>query len=150
MKSLLSLVAGLLFFVTASASAVELRDASNQQILDELSFRLGAGGGSGSDASTVRFACDIYGDLIIGLVNASGYETKKDVVIRNQPRCNDQASKLNLKPAAVTSVRLVGICDIYGDLNRFSLTTNGTINQLDSYTVRNYDNCLVQAAAMNK
>lgn len=135
---------------TAGAANVCLQQATNQELVNELSRRLYVGGGGGGTGAQANYSCDAYGDLRLGLVGPTGEEAKADVSVRNVSLCSRQRDTLTQYRTRINGVSLVGVCDLYGDLIRFSLTTDGRLQKLSDVTIRNMDLCLKQADAMNQ
>lgn len=138
--------------VTTAEANVCLQQATNAELVNELSRRLhgGGGGGGGFGGAQASYMCDLYGDLQIGLIGLSGQEAKADVTIRNAGTCGRQRDVLSQFRSRINGVAVLGVCNLYGDLQRFSMTTEGRIQPLSEITIRNMETCLRQADAMNK
>lgn len=149
MKRLLIGITALVLLTAGQAQAVDLRDATNRQILDELAHRLNTEGGGNSGGASVWYSCDRYSDVRIAIVGSEGQEVTATVSVRSNDRCIEQIAMLSAAPSTINDVRVIGICDTYGDLNRFALTRGGAANRLSTISVRNYTRCLEQARDLN-
>jgi hypothetical protein len=127
--------------------AVELRDASSQQILDELAFRLRSGTpGGGARAS---YICDNSNYLKISVVSPTGSEATESVYIGNPTNCASQMQILNANRSRINGVTVASICDSSAYLKRFSITTAGALAELDSRYIGNITSCMNQAESLN-
>lgn len=135
--------------LASSAYAVELRDATNQQLLDELAYRLRVGGGGGGNSARAMYSCDSSSYLQISVVNQSGTETNEQVYIGNGTTCNSQAQTLNTHRARITDTTIAAVCDSSTYLKRFSITRDGAMSELQSRYIGNMSNCLTQAETIN-
>lgn len=138
--------------ITAPAMAVELRDASNQQILDELAFRLrlGGGGGGGSGGGAQAFySCDSQNYLRISVIGPSGAEDAEAIYIGSGQNCSVQSQQLNASRTRITRTEVAAICDSGTYLKRFSITPEGVLGALQQTYVGNMSNCLSQARSIN-
>lgn len=135
----------------SAASAVDLRDATNQQILDELSYRLraGGGGGGGSGGARAMYSCDSSSYLQISVVNSSGSETTESVYIGSSSNCNSQVQTLNANRARITDTVIAAVCDSSAYLKRFSITREGVMSELQARYIGSMTNCLSQAEVIN-
>ena len=150
MKMLRLLICATMTMMAGLSFAECLPQASNDEILRELSRRLNGGPNPGGNESVASYSCDAYGDLEISLVGPTGFEKKSKVMVRSQDNCANQAANLRAHRSRVTRVLLAGICDAYGDLHRFSLTQNGELGDLGTTMIRNAEACLQQAANINQ
>ena len=140
----------LTLIVTAPALAVELRDATNQQILDELACRLRTGGGGGGGGgSRAIYACDSSTYLQISVVGPTGTEVTDSVYIGNPTHCTSQAQQLNANRGRITSTVVAALCDSSTYLQRYSITPEGALGELQSRYIGNMANCLSQAESIN-
>jgi hypothetical protein len=139
---------------SSSYGSACLQQASNAELLNELARRLYVGGGGGGGGigigARANYGCDLYGDLRLGLIGPAGEEAKAEVTIRNGQTCGRQRDVLTQFKSRIGQVALIGVCDLYGDLQRFSLTPDGRIQRLQEVIIRNIDTCLRQADAMNR
>ena len=141
---------GALLGATTASANVCLQQASNADLVSELSRRLYVGGGGGGFGAQATYTCDLYGDLRVGLIGISGAEAKADVTVRNVQNCTRQTTLLSQTRSRISQVTLIGVCDLYGDMQRFSLTPDGTVRRLSEVTIRNFDTCMRQAEALNR
>jgi hypothetical protein len=142
----------LLFFgVASSVYAVDLRDATSQQILDELAFRLrsGGGGGGGGGGSRAMYSCEGTNYLHISVVGPTGAEQRASVYVGSTLNCTSQASTLNSNRGRVNSTTIAAICDSSAYLKRFSITTDGTLSELEARYIGSMQSCMSQAEAIN-
>jgi hypothetical protein len=131
-----------------------LHQATNQEIIDELQARLAAsgsssGGTTSGDSAAVSFVCDNFANLQFSVVGPNGQEHKDQVTIGSSSTCNDAAQKLNQTRASITHTSLFGVCDNFANLNRWSVTPDGTLTKLSSVTIGSSSTCASQADAMN-
>lgn len=114
------IVCAFLASVTAmsSAFAVELESATDQQILNELAYRLRTGGGSPSQAAQQTFTCAGPNNhtLYISHLSADAVETVKAIVIGYS--CSGVAQTLTSKFDSISKVRTMAVC---GGANRHTL-----------------------------
>ncbi len=143
------LAAVAVFAQTPAMANVCLQQASNQDLVNELSRRLYVGGGIGSGAQA-NYSCDLYGDLRMGLLGPSGTEVKVDISVRNAQVCAAQRTQLTQLRSRIHSVSMVAACDLYGDLERYSFTPDGRIQKLAGVAIRNMNVCLEQARTLNQ
>jgi hypothetical protein len=149
----LLMAAGSLLGASSAQANLCLQQATNAELVNELSRRLhfgGGGGNGGLGGAQATCRCDLYGDLQLGLIGPTGSEAKADVTVRNAQTCARQRDVLSQFRSRITQISLVGVCDLYGDLQRFSLTPDGTFKRLSEVTIRNVETCLRQADAMNR
>lgn len=135
----------------AAADSTCLKFASNSDILSELNFRLnnGGGGGGGYPMAQASYLCSAYGDLDIFLIGPQGSEVNEQVGMRNPTFCQRQTQTLNAYRRNISAVTIIGVCNSYGDLERFSLTPDGQIRKLSKISLRDINRCLQQAESMN-
>lgn len=153
-KSLRLLVAAATLLGASSAPAnMCLQQATNAELLNELSRRLQSGGGDGSclGGAQATYTCDRYGfgNLEIALVGLTGSEMKVQVPVRDAQRCARQRDVLSQFRSRITQLAVIGVCDSNGDLWRFSLTPYG-IKRISEIIIRDVETCLQQADAMNR
>lgn len=142
-----------LVFATAAATsapafAVDLRDASNGQIFDELQRRIDGGTG-GNDAAITTFLCDSYGTLKLSSVGNSGSQQDYSLYMGTQQACQSQATPLAARRQRITRLTLVALCDPYANMKKLSLKTDGSITELDSTYFGTVQACLDQAGPIN-
>lgn len=140
---------GLTVFV-GTAKAVDLQAASNQQILDELSFRLrNGGGGGGGRTTTANYLCDSSTYLKMSIVGPTGTETTKQVYIGDSAACTSQVSILNANRSRIDRTVVVAVCDSSTYLNRISVTVDGAVHDLNNTYIGDANQCLSQARTIN-
>ena len=141
---------GLTAFV-GTAKAVDLQSATNQQILDELSFRLrnGGGGGGGGRTTTANYLCDSSTYLKMSIVGPTGSETTKQVYIGDSAACTSQVSVLNANRSRIDRTVVVAVCDSSTYLNRISVTVDGAVHDLNNTYIGDATQCLSQARIIN-
>ena len=151
-KAVLGFLAGVALFAQTPAVAANacLHQATNDDLVNELSRRLYVGGGSGGSGAQANYSCDLYGDLRMGLIGPMGTEVKVDVTVRNAQVCAAQRTNLAQMRSRISSVSMVAACDLYGDLERYSFTPDGRIQKLAGVTIRNMSVCLEQARNLNQ
>ncbi len=133
--------------VAAPAFAVDLRDATNRQILDELDRRLDAGGGTTTALAT--FVCDAFGALKISLVNEAGSQADYALNLGSRQACANQATPLAQRRQRITRLTLVALCDPFGSMKKLTLRPDGVLGELDSVNFGNLAQCLEQAGPIN-
>lgn len=126
------ILVGLFLLAGSQAYAVELKDASNQQILDELSFRLRAGGGSSSTSFSISATCD-NSYLEINVYNNSFVNTGS---IERYAGSNDDCKvKAKLYPfganGRIQSGEKIAICD-NSYLQVYGVMTDGTLKAISN------------------
>lgn len=145
----LAMTLGLTAFV-GTAKAVDLQTASNQQILDELSFRLrNGGGGGGGRTTTANYLCDSSTYLKMSIVGPTGTETTKQVYIGDSAACTSQVSILNGNRSRIDRTVVVAVCDSSTYLNRISVTVDGAVHDLNNTYIGDATQCLTQARTIN-
>jgi hypothetical protein len=115
-----------------SAHAVELRNATNQQILDELSARLRTGDSGGhSNSFATNISCD-NGDLEVSIYDANFQRVGfVDDYVGSASNCQ---ALLDIMPFDGVAGRLragqqFAFCD-YADLEVYGVLTDGTIKRV--------------------
>lgn len=150
MKNMMHSLLVLVFALTAScAFAVELQDATNQQILDELALRLRLGGGIGGDSAAVTYLCDSSSYLKVSIVGPSGTETARQFYTGSSDYCSRQRTILNASRSRINRTTIVAVCDSSSYLKRFSITEQGVTHDLASNYVGNTEACFDQARTVN-
>jgi len=137
------------FVVAAPALAVELRDATSQQILDELAYRLRTGGGGGGNGARAIYSCDSSTYLQISVVSPTGSEVTDSVYIGNAAHCTTQSQQLNANRSRISSTVVAAVCDSSTYLQRYSITPEGALGELQSRYIGNMANCMAQAESIN-
>jgi hypothetical protein len=138
-----------IFELGTTVLAVELRSASNQEILDELSYRLRTGGGGSGGGSRAGYTCDSSSYLHLSVVSPTGSEAQESIYIGNAGQCSSQAQILNTNRSRVNSTTVVAICNSSAYLKRYSITTAGAIAELEQRYIGDMQNCLAQAQSLN-
>lgn len=134
---------------STSLLAVELTQASNQQILDELSRRLGGGSAPiPTPTASAAFICDSNSDLVISL---TGRDTSSSLSIptSGSNNCLSQTSVLTTHRSRIAVTSLIGVCDLNWDLHRISLNTSGLATEIGKTPMSGSTRCLDAASQMN-
>jgi hypothetical protein len=122
-----------------------LRQASNADLLAELSSRLQSGGTNPSGGAVASYSCDSSAQLNISVVSPAGAEHTAQVYIGNSANCQAVMQTLNRNRHSITATELVAVCDSSAQVNRFSVTPAGDLTTLSSIYVGNMDQCLALA-----
>lgn len=136
------------FGLSSSIFAVELRDASSEQILNELATRLQSGGGRNS--ARASYFCTNSDYLKISVVGPTGAEVSESLFIGTEADCLNQTETLNAKRSQISSVTVIGVCNNSAYLKRFSITTAGALTELSSEFIGDMRQCLSQADVINR
>jgi hypothetical protein len=145
MKLFISL---LLASLTYQAHAVELRDASNQQLLQELSYRLGSGGPT-QESAIASYTCDNFDRLNISVISSSGQEATAMWGMANTDVCTNTASLLNSNKGNITRNTLIAGCNNFNRLQRYTVTTTGRLSKLPDVATRTAEECIAQSNDIN-
>lgn len=137
----IALVLGL---ITSAVFAVDLTQATNAQLLDELSRRL-TGGQSGTTAFA-NYLCD-SNYLKVSLVGEKTGETS--LYLGSQERCTQQTQILNRFKSKISSLTVIALCDS-NYLKRFKLLPSGEVKEIDSLYLGDYNKCFDQARPINQ
>lgn len=134
------------------ADAQCLHNASNSDLIAELSSRLsnGSSGGTTTTAGAAgSFTCDSSTNLTIGIIGPTGQEQTKEIFTGSASACQTAATKLGQTRGSITHTSLIGVCDSSTNLVRFSATPDGALTQLSSVFTGSASSCSTQADAMN-
>lgn len=135
-------------FVSINAFAVELRDATNQQILDELSFRLRSGGQVEQLLTT--FTCDSDGDMVIRIIPTNGNPEKTVRIANSAQSCEAQIVDLERTFSSISRPTILSVCDLLGELRKFSVFPKGTITPAGVSKTSSFQVCLQQSKIFNQ
>ena len=135
-------------FFASGAFAVDLRDATNQQILDELANRLRTGGGGSGGGAVATYLCDTSGYFTFSIVGSTGTEKSTRIYIGDQNFCQRQSTFLASHRNRINNTTVIAICDS-SYMNRYSITPSGEVNALARQYFGDMNNCLNQAEANN-
>lgn len=131
-----------------AASAVELSEATNRQLIQELSRRLNSGGGEGGSA-ILTYLCDGSGYLKIESLNSSGASKSESIYLSERAKCEAQAALLRANKNKAYGLMLFALCDGSGYLHKYSANETGEIKKLSSTYLSSYEACLPQAKGIN-
>ena len=120
----------------------------NQQLLGEIQARLR--GQSGGGGATITYNCNARGNMNIAAVSPAARETVVGVNMYDINYCEMQAGILNAFKARADSNIVIAICNSNANLQRFSISTAGTVSALSTLNVGDRDRCLNQAASINQ
>ena len=135
----------LTFFVTASAFAVDLSNATNQQLLDEVSRRMT--GMSPGGSAIASYICDsAYLKISVIGEKTSG---SASIYLGSLDKCLEQATPLNKYKSKVYALMIAAVCDS-AYLKRYGLYTSGELKEVDSVYMGSYDKCIIQAKQINE
>lgn len=134
-----------------SAQAVELRNATNQQLIDELSHRLSSdGGGGGNQGFSTTVVCD-HADLEVSIydVNFQRIAFLEDYV-GSTDRCRELLDVLNLKASnRVKAGQQLAFCD-HADLEIYGVLPDGKLQKVSDVYKGSPDACWTAATAYNR
>jgi hypothetical protein len=132
------------------ADAQCLHNASNADLVAELSTRLSSSGGTTTTSGAAgSFTCDSSTNLTIGIIGPTGTEQTKEIFTGSAATCQTAATKLNATRGSITHTALIGVCDSSTNLQRFSATPDGALTQLSAVFTGSASSCATQADAMN-
>lgn len=146
MISIFSLFVGS-FYLSSLAFAVDLRDATNQQLLDELASRLHGGGNAGGGA-VASFLCDNNYYLSISVIGPNGSDFSDRHYLGSKEFCQQQMNYLSAHRTRITMTSIIAICDT-SHLNRYSVTPLGEVKTLARQYFSDKEECLRQAQVIN-
>ena len=136
--------------LAAPAYAVDLRDATNRQLLDELQSRLSnGGGGGGQNKFSVNVICD-GSYLEIAILNRDFVQTAKvEEYFGTNAKCKVAAPKLPFSANARVRAGLqFGICD-GSYLDTYGLLATGKLKEINSLYQGTHEKCLTAMAQFN-
>ncbi len=136
------------FIVSNVGSAVELSQATNADLLNEVARRMG-GSPAVSEYSSASYLCDSNGNLQINLLSALGNEAQRRVNFYNMSQCQSQSAVLISNATKIFRIRQIAVCDSNGNMLRYSLSPQGTISDLAGLNLYNMSECLKQAELIN-
>lgn len=136
-------------FLSLAASAVELHEATNSQLVAELERRLNTGG-TGSPGAIGSYYCDSSARLYLELVGETGQSEKKDLYIGDARACEDYATELNANRSRIRAISLAAVCDSSARLYRYTLQANGKFGSTTDIYVGDSAKCRAQAKTINK
>ena len=139
-----ALIFGLLLSIP-SGFAIDLNLATNQQLLDEVGRRLGSP--STGENAIASYICDssYLRTSVIGVSNKAELST----YIGDLGRCQEQSGVLNQYKTKIYGLTLVAICDS-SYLRRYKMLPAGTISEVDSTYMGDYNRCVTQAKLLNQ
>jgi hypothetical protein len=130
------------------ARAVELRDATNQQLLEELSYRLRTGGPV-QESAIASYTCDNFDRLNISVISSTGQEATAMWGMANTEVCANTASLLNSNKGEITRNTLIAGCNNFNRLQRYTVTTTGRLSKLPDVATRTAEECIAQSNDIN-
>lgn len=120
-----------------------LMKATNSELLFEIERRLGNPPiGTGSIAT---YSCDNFMVLNFSVISPAGTEQVKKAGNGGYSWCPQQAEWLNAHKKQISQITLFGVCDGFANLLRYSITPNGTVNELSKITIGDVNRCLEEA-----
>ena len=138
MKIILSLVC--LMFMTP-AFAVELENATNRQILDELARRLQGTTPPIQEHNVAFYTCDTFARLNISVVTPRGQEYTAQMDGGSDSICSTTANILNAYKNKIANSTIVAICDSFNRVNRTQVMRNGSLRELPQISTRSPAEC---------
>jgi hypothetical protein len=130
----------------ASVRSSCLQSASDQEILNELSYRLSSGGQQPPiNSAQVTASCDFAGNYSLSVTNLeSGKEEQKSYRTGTSDLCNSALAVVRKKVpnSQLNQNTVVGSCDFSGYLSRMLLKTTGQIQDLGIQKIGTSDKCL--------
>lgn len=140
---------GILLFYAVSANAVELENASNQQLLRELSFRLNhGGGGGGEETATIAAYCVDGDDIVISVASATNND-EFTLDMLNSTECGEAIDMIRPKLGEFYGTRRFAFCASGDDLVQVTVRSSGGTIAHTSRDVLNRTECLAAAQAIN-
>ncbi|MCB0364624.1 MAG: hypothetical protein H6624_08665 [Bdellovibrionaceae bacterium] len=153
-RTLSVLLGAFSFFVInqaiAEAPASCLQRASDQQLLDEVAYRMGSGGGNTGPGAQVLATCDGSTYLHVTVTNLdTGTEDKKSWHTGSSSLCDAAIQLVQRKTGGTTIFQnlMIGFCDGSTYFHRILLKANGEIQDMGSQHMGSRSNC---EAAMNQ
>lgn len=140
------LVTFALFVSALTASAVQLSEATNRQLLQELGRRLNV---VGSDSAALTYLCDGSGYLKIESLDSTGATKNESVYLSERAKCEAQATVLRKHKNRATSLMLFALCDGSGYLHKYTASETGEIKKVSSTYLSTYEACVPQANGIN-
>ena len=134
-----------LLTVSASLLAIDLNQASNQQLLDEVARRMN--GGTNVVPAIASYICDT--NYVRVKLTGESQTGEVALYLEGSNRCLEQTNVLNAYKSKITSFSIIALCDS-NYLRRYKMLVAGTISPLDSTYIGDYDQCLTQAKAINQ
>jgi hypothetical protein len=129
-----------------SAHAVELGSASNDQLIDELRYRLNAGSPGGSSAFADYSCSGQY--LYISLTGPDGSTKQQNYYTSSEGACTQQIGTLNAKKSKINTTTIAALCA--GQyLYRIPLLPAGTFGNVTNQYMSSENACTEQAKLIN-
>ena len=132
--------------LASTAQAVELRQATDQQLISELSRRLNGGDG-GSNAVMVNLNCNSY-QLQINLTSLNGTVGSDSMNFSSSSKCSNFISLFG-STVTLRGNKIIGACTSY-QLNRKLLKLNATVENLPAINYNSSTECDSAASALNR
>ncbi|MBI1862196.1 MAG: hypothetical protein HYR96_14885 [Deltaproteobacteria bacterium] len=129
------------------ALGVDLKDATNSQLLGEVERRMG---GPATSSAFAIYTCDSSGTIQIELYNAEGATVKQEKYLGSESRCKVQAAPLTKFRSKLNTFMLAAICDSSGSIFKYPLKTDGTFGKITEQYLGNETRCLEQAKLINE
>lgn len=135
--------------VSSFAFAIDLNQATNQQLLQEVGRRLGSP--TPGAAALGTFLCDDWGELKADFIAADGTvgQMKLDTG-DTTPHCQPQAKVLQRNRARIAAFTQFAVCDNWGELYRYSVNENAKVVSLGHTRLTNFQACVGQANIINE
>lgn len=119
------------FSFAGTALAVELHEATNEQLLSELSRRLSQTPPAPVEAFA-SYMCNPQYEMKIELVAESGSAVSESVYLGAS--CGSTAQKLTEKRSRITKTTVIAVCTPQYSLIKYSLTPAGALKKIsDTY-----------------
>lgn len=139
MKMLSKLMTAILLLASVNASAIDLSQVSNAELLQELSARLGSSSGSGH--ASIISNCS-GGNLKITLYGSNNDDSMSEYLGSN---CNTTQASLQRKMGAFSGIRIFALC-VGGNLKTVKAESIGKLSSTSDYAG---SNCESQANIIN-
>lgn len=145
-------------FLGLFAAAVELSQATNDQILYELSTRLGTGNTSMSSQVTITCVGHFSEQLQIENIDSLGGSKTKVIPLNSMDGCHNQLKGFDPSYFRLYQTKLIAVCQARANytvyLMKFPIFPNGQIGNVVEAEVKGssgvFDNCLRQAKKINE
>jgi len=126
--------------------AIDLQQATNEQILGELRYRL-SNGSSNSGSAIADYSCSGQ-YLFVTLTGTAGTNNQENVYISGNPSCKEQAKILNEKKSKINTVVVAAICNS-NYLYRKVLKPTGEFGNTTEQYMQSEADCIAQAKLIN-
>lgn len=143
---------GLALLFTSTGFAVDLRQASDAELISELSARLrGNNGGGGSiDYPVLHLSCSAGGTLTAEITGPASGPNTKTVQTGSYANCTSQMDGFPSGSFEVTRTLVIAFCTAGGTLEKATVLNHGVFGSSSTVQAGSYANCDSQAKSINK